>query len=344
VKTQLLIDSIVQQTTVLIAKLATAGGARAPLSHIANQVFAELASELENQGISRKVTADMFGVSLRSYRRRMQRMKESSTVRGRTLWEAVLGYLKDNSLVSRQQVLDRFRNDEEESVRGILHDLVESGIVFCSGSGSEAIYRAATDDEFREMRGLDNRSGFEELLWSIIFCQGPIHRDRIAEIGDLPDDVLDQTLNRLRETGRIEIEEREDGTYLSAERFLVEPGDQKGWEASVYDHFHAVVRTICNRLDPDYLEEQGGRFKDSIGGSTYTFDVGPGHPLEEEVLAVLGELRKMCGELRKRVSEHNQKHGYARTGENVVVYVGQSVIPREERENEGGSDAGEGGE
>ena len=69
-KIQLLIDSIVQQTTVLIAKLATTGGVRAPLAHIANQVFVELASELESQGLSRKVTADMFGISIRYYRRR----------------------------------------------------------------------------------------------------------------------------------------------------------------------------------------------------------------------------------------------------------------------------------
>ncbi len=54
---QLLIDAIVRQTTVLVAQLATAGGVRAPLSHVANQVFADLAAELERQGLSRKVTA-----------------------------------------------------------------------------------------------------------------------------------------------------------------------------------------------------------------------------------------------------------------------------------------------
>ena len=42
-----LIDSIVRQVTVLIAQLATAGGVRAPVAHIANQVFVQLARELE---------------------------------------------------------------------------------------------------------------------------------------------------------------------------------------------------------------------------------------------------------------------------------------------------------
>ena len=35
----LLIDAIVRQTTVLIAHLATSAGVRAPLAHVANQVF-----------------------------------------------------------------------------------------------------------------------------------------------------------------------------------------------------------------------------------------------------------------------------------------------------------------
>jgi hypothetical protein len=73
VNVQLLIDSIVRQTTVLIAQLATAGGARAPLASVANQVFLDLARELDAQGVSRKVGADMFGLALRTYQRKLQR-------------------------------------------------------------------------------------------------------------------------------------------------------------------------------------------------------------------------------------------------------------------------------
>ena len=47
----LLIDAIVQQTTVLIAQLATAAGARTSLSNTANQVFVSLVSELKQQGL-----------------------------------------------------------------------------------------------------------------------------------------------------------------------------------------------------------------------------------------------------------------------------------------------------
>jgi hypothetical protein len=66
VNLQLLIDSIVRQTTVLLAQLATAGGYRAPLAHVANQVFLALSDELFAQGVSRRASADMFGMALRS--------------------------------------------------------------------------------------------------------------------------------------------------------------------------------------------------------------------------------------------------------------------------------------
>jgi hypothetical protein len=50
---QVLINAVVRHTTVLIAQLATSGGLRAPLAHLANQVFLDLATELERQGVSR---------------------------------------------------------------------------------------------------------------------------------------------------------------------------------------------------------------------------------------------------------------------------------------------------
>ena len=99
---QFLIDSIVRQTTVLIAQLATSGGARAPLAHVANQVFLDLATELEAHGIGRKVGADMFGLALRSYQRKIQRLSESATQRGRSLWEAVFDFLIKSGFASAQ--------------------------------------------------------------------------------------------------------------------------------------------------------------------------------------------------------------------------------------------------
>src|SRR5882757_7754203 len=107
-----LIDSIVRQTTVLIAQLATAAGVRAPLAHVANQVFVDLTKELRQQGVGQKVIADMFGMALRTYQTKVQRLSESSTYGGRSLWEATLQFIQDKGTILRADVLQRFRNDD----------------------------------------------------------------------------------------------------------------------------------------------------------------------------------------------------------------------------------------
>ena len=130
----LLIDSIVRQTTVLIAQLATARHVRAPLAHVANQVFLDLAEELSRQGVSRKVSADMFGLALRTYLRKIQRLGEGSTEQGRSIWQAVLEKLQDGGVMTRGEICAHFRHDDSEVVASVLHDLTEGGLVFRAGA------------------------------------------------------------------------------------------------------------------------------------------------------------------------------------------------------------------
>jgi hypothetical protein len=104
---RVLIDAILQQSTVLVAQIATSGGLRAPLAHIANEVFLDLARALEAEGVSRKVGADMFGMALRAYIRKVQRLEESTTDQGRSLWNAVYHFLQESGLVTRDEVVRR---------------------------------------------------------------------------------------------------------------------------------------------------------------------------------------------------------------------------------------------
>lgn len=144
---QALIDAIVRQTTVLIAQLSTAAGARSPLGHIADDVFSGLVSELNQQGVSNKVIADMFGMALRSYRQKVRRLGESATSRGITLWSAVQEFLAEREWRTRDEVLARFKHDDEVSVRSILNDLVETGLAVRSGLRNDLRYRIATAEE-----------------------------------------------------------------------------------------------------------------------------------------------------------------------------------------------------
>lgn len=317
---QLLIDSIVRQTTVLIAQLATSGGVRAPLAHVANQVFLDLANELEAQGVSRKVSADMFGMALRAYVRKVSRLSESSTDRGRSLWEAVYDHLSKQSVVTREEVIGRFHRDEETLVRGVLHDLTESGLVFATGSGPRSVYRAATEEELGRMRQF-TQGRVDELLWVIIYREGPVARSTLTKLVGSKATEVDGALERLVGAGRVQRDANHADPRYRATGFVVNIGAEFGWEAALLDHFHALVRTICQKLRLGAESSSA----DTVGGSTYTFAVWPNHPRREEVLGTLKSFRERLSQLRGDVDEYNEKHGVPADYEQVVVYGGQSV-------------------
>lgn len=320
---ELLIHAIVRQTTILIAQLATSRGVRAPLAHIANQVFMDLVRELERQGVSRKVSAAMFGLGLRTYRRKIQRLSESSTERGRSLWEAVLEYIRDHELATRREILARFASDDEAQIRAVLRDLRECELIFSSGNGPNPAYRAATDEELRILQKKRGSEGTDELLVALLYRGGLLTLKEIAERAQVDAGVVEPTLQRLLEAGRIERVEGDDGEPRYRARALVIPlGAPVGWEAAVLDHFNAMVTTILSRLRTD----RASAADDKVGGSTYTIDIWPGHPLEEEVTGTLARLRASLSDLRRRVTEINAEQPLPEAHTRVVIYCGQCLI------------------
>lgn len=316
---------------VLVAELATSGGLRAPLSHVAGQAFLELARELENQGVGKKVSADMFGMALRTYQRRTQRLSQSRTDRGRSLWEATLEYIEQNGVVQRDQILQRFRHDDEPSLRGVLRDLTDSGLVFSSGTGSSQAFRAATKDEVSKFRRGSDGLSTEAFVWSTIFREPDMALEQLAERTALPIAELEPILENLVATGKVT---RTEGTLRSSE-LVLGFDDPAGWESSVLDHFTALVQTIVRKLSVDQRAKRG----DELGGSTYHFELWRGHPFESEVLGELARFRERMSALRSKLDDYNRTQPAARSKLRVVAYYGQSTV-EEDDEPEQNTDLG----
>ena len=320
----LLIHAIVRQTTILIAQLATSRGLRAPLAQIANQVFLDLVAELERQRVSRRVSADMFGLGLRTYRRKIQRLSESATDRGRSLWEVVLEYLRARNSATRAEILKRFSGDEESQVKAVLHDLCESQLVVASGSGATATYRAARGEELIALQQGRGAEGLDELLLALMFREAPLTIDEIARQATQEVEKVEPILNRLLSEGRIERTERDDGVALyQATRLVVPLGATAGWEAAVFDHYKALVTTLICRLRDGAGTPQ---LEDTVGGSTYTLSVWPGHPMADEVYGTMRRLRAELSSMRERVAKLNQECDVPDAHTRVVIYLGQSLI------------------
>jgi hypothetical protein len=321
----LLIDAVVRQTTILVAQLATAGGARGALGHTANQVFLDLSQELRRQGLNNKLIADLFGLSLRTYHNKVKRLSESTTDRGRPLWNAVLDFVQAQGAVARGEVAMRFCRDDEATVKSVLNDLVEVGLVFSKGRGDATVYRAASAAELEVGPKTNEADALDSLVWISIARHSPIRRDELLGLAQLGPEQADAALRRLERDGRITRERDSDAaeTYSSAQ-CIIPQGQAAGWEAAVFDHYQAVVTAICSKLDLGSARSERG---EHVGGSTYSFEVWPGHPLFDEALGLLQELRDRAASLRARVRETNRTHERPAQGvRRIVSYVGQNVI------------------
>lgn len=325
-----LIDAVVRQTTVLIAQLATAAGVRAPLAHLANQVFLDLVTELEAQGLGRKVVADMFGMALRSYQLKVRRLSESVTERNRTLWEATLGYIRQNGPVTQTRLMERFARDDEQLVRAVIHDLVESGFVYRTGRGNSKAFRAADPAEMEVAFQPDDPESEVLFVWILVYRRGPVAYDTLLLESRLTDERLKAVLATLEGDGRVERVDGDPVRWRCSACFLP-AGTTVGWGAALFDHYQSVVNALCIKLRSGQTRSLPG---DALGGSTWSFDVWPGHPKEAEVLGLLRELRHRVSQLRTEVTAYNEAHGRPDDANKVIFYVGQAVVLGHEDEGE----------
>jgi hypothetical protein len=116
-------------------------------------------------------------------------------------------------------------------------------------------------------------------------------------------------------------------TAYQSQRCLIPLGQSAGWEAGLLDHYQAVVRSICAKLAGGATLAHGA---DRIGGSTYSFDVGPGHPHAERVYALLAEHRRSLSALWNEVSEFNKRQTPRAAPDRVTFYFGQMVTSEAE--------------
>ncbi|MGC4092904.1 MAG: hypothetical protein QM756_34465 [Polyangiaceae bacterium] len=326
--TQALIDAVVQRTTVFIAQLATAGGVRTPLSKVADQVFLDLSKELEAQGVRKKVIADMFGMALRTYHRRVRELRSSRTEGERTLWEVVLAFLREREPVSARDVQRRFQHDDPEILIGVLNDLVGSGLAYRAGSGESTVYRVADQADFAQLDEEHRAQANEYLVWLAVYRHQPVGAARVAELSRLSTTACEAALSSLVREGRVSRAERNGQPEYTSPRLEVPFGASSGWETAVLDHFQAMLTALGMKLTQAPAR---ARATDVVGGSTWSLELWDGHPLEQEAVATLTRIREQVENLRQRIDSHRATTEQA-TGEQatakkrVVCYAGQYVV------------------
>ncbi len=325
VDTKILIDSIMRQTTVMIAQLSATAGIRAPLAHLADEVFLNLSRELEGQGLSRKVVADMFGMALRGYQRRVQRLRESATEAGKTLWQAVLEHLQQEGRTTRRALLERFRHDDPAAVGAVLNDLLNSGLAYKTGSGSAVLYGVTPEEDRQALAREGKLETAAALVW-LDLCRHPgAPRSDVLSRLALDEDTFESALRKLQQEGRATI--NGSGT-LVADAMVIPVGAEAGWEAALFDHFQAVCAAVTTKLSHGATRSSAA---DTTGGATLTFEISEGHPLADRVQGLLAQVRSDLNDLWHEVEDQNAKQPLPEEHvRRVTFYCGQFVKPSEQ--------------
>jgi hypothetical protein len=316
---KLLVDAIVQQTTVLIAQLSTNAGVRAPLAHLADQVFLSLSREIEAQGVKRKVVADMFGMALRGYQKKTQRAAASASQQGKTLFEAILDFVESSRGCSRDVLLHRFRHDNEREVVGVVNDLVESGLLYSTGSGASVLYGVTSEAERQQFTRRSDTQALASMALGVIYRNPGITRDDLCAHLMVAAAELDPALQCLQNEHRVE----PDGDGLRAPSFLIGTDSPHGWEAAVFDHFQAVCTAIANKVQLKHRQSESSHL---VGGSTLHFEVSAAHPGLPKVLQLLDQVRALTDAVWDEIYQYNDQNPLADAERvNFTLYFGQNV-------------------
>lgn len=309
-----------RQTTVLIAQLSTSAGVRAPLAHIADDVFLSLSREIEAQGVGRKVAADMFGLALRGYQKKTQRLAASRTCQGKTLFEAVLEFIEREGGTNRKTLLYRFRHDGERETIGILTDLIQTGLVYSTGKGVDTLYGITSETERRRLTRESDSTALCDMILGEVYRTPGVSVDQLLKRLRISREQLERSLSELERDGRIT---RDDVKGLRASTFQIPIDAEHGWESAVFDHFQAMATGIANKL---LLRAGGHRASEFVGGTTLRFELSTKHPYKEDVLQLLWRFRKQTDDLWRRVGEYNDTHTLPDEERfNVSFYFGQNL-------------------
>lgn len=320
---------IVERVVPLVAELFATLSSRNPLrmhfADIANQTLLDMVEVLRHDGVSQEAIAASLGLTINGFRAKVKQLRERYRDRvlldeeraptlPRTLLERVFSFIEDQRSdrgVTYAQLQDAFRSIKADSLRGVLHFLVKSGLLSVSGSGRTRTYRVVH-------RAPSGPGVLDAMV--LLFREGPLSLGALAQRLGVTERRAQELLERVRASGRLVSGPLPDG--LEGHRvteYHVPVDSPEGYEAALFDHLSTVIRAICKKV-------RGGQhqatMRDSNGGATFSFDVPSGHPLLAEIRAFLPTMRATLDDWLTRSGAATEEAPGVEL-ERVTIYIGQ---------------------
>lgn len=309
----------------LFATLASRNPLRMYFADIAGKTLLDIVQVLREDGISQEAIAASFGLTMNGYRAKMRRLQDLHHAEGeaegeepRTLLERVFGEVVGaaGAWLEAGPLARKFRGVKADTLNGILHFLVQSGVVEQRGRGRARAWRAVERLPSVETTALDTAV--------LLYREGPLTASQLASRLGLSETTVTQHLDELRAGGRLRVSRNEAGEQAwRATEFHIPLDTPAGYEAALFDHLSTVIQAICKKVR---LGRHTASLGDRVGGATFTFHVPVDDPLWAEVSSNLREQRiRLEGWLAraKALSPKGPEAFAGRRVKRISIYVGQ---------------------
>ncbi len=322
---------LVEQLVPLVAELFATLAARDPLrmrfADIANKTLLDMVMTLESQGMSQEAMAASLGLTIGGFRNRMKRLREmdddtAGPAGPRTLLERVFSEVGNRETAGKvatyMALRDRFKGVKDDSLGGVLHFLVTTGLLSVTGRGPKREYRVVPHNRPSGPRYTD--------AVVLLYREGPISLLELATRLEVTTEQAQRFVDRVKSAGYLEESVGPDGAprYRSND-YHVPIDDKEGFEAALYDHLSSVVRAVTKKVRLGRLRAS---MNDLVGGSTFSFEIEPDDPLYAEVTSFLGETRsKLDGWLQRSraLAASRDPAAPKRPRHRITVYFGQTI-------------------
>lgn len=121
------IRALAYQTGRTVVHTALRGGMRQSVGWAVDAMWSGMVDCFEEAGVSQKVAADMMGLTLRTYQRRIDSLSDVSQG-GRTYWMVIYARLQQQA-ASRDTILGWFDRGLKRQIVSVLLDMKETGWV-----------------------------------------------------------------------------------------------------------------------------------------------------------------------------------------------------------------------
>ncbi len=327
-----LVERLVPRVAELFATLASQDPLKMSFADVAGKTLLDMVEVMQRDGISQEAIAAALGMTIGGFRTKLKKLRETyreselpspSGRRPRTLLEQVYAFIDERYTPAKKDVtfdaiVDHFPGVQVETLRGVLKFLVDYELLEDLGRGRKRRYRIAA-------RPLTPDSGLPEVSM-LLFREGPMTLSALATRTGRTEASCRKLLGALKTDGSLHVGTNadEEETYRVYD-YHIPLGMTAGYEIAILDHISAVIAAVCKKVR---LGRHEAQMADLHGGTTFSFDVPIGHPLEAEIAGFLAASRAKMEDwfARSRAVERDVGvPGPDDARRRITIYTGQMV-------------------